>query len=82
MVLQHSEIESKALPMLKMAASKCDISLASIAMLEDRILVNSGKKQIYGTQVYHSEDDGKKKIIFPIIFYAIGSLFLTTVSGH
>lgn len=69
LVLQHADIESqtKALPMLKSAAEKGDIDPSAIAMLEDRILVNSGKRQIYGTQYYYEDDDGaKKRIIYPI----------------
>lgn len=69
LVLQHADVESqtKALPMLKSAAEKGDIDPSAIAMLEDRILVNSGKRQIYGTQYYYEDDDGaKKRIIYPI----------------
>ena len=33
-------------------------------MLEDRILVNSGEKQIYGTQFYWEESDGQKILKF------------------
>lgn len=69
MVIQHSPIETQkqALPMLKTAASKGDLNPVNIAMLEDRILVNSGQKQIYGTQFYYSDDEGRKRrILFPI----------------
>ena len=69
LVLQHADIESqtKALPMLKSAAEKGDLDLSAIAMLEDRILVNSGKRQIYGTQYYYEDGEGvKKRIIYPI----------------
>lgn len=69
LVLQHADVESqtKALPMLKSAAEKGDIDPSAIAMLEDRILVNSGKRQIYGTQYYYEDGEGaKKRIIYPI----------------
>lgn len=68
MVLQHSEIESKALPMLKMAASKCDISLASIAMLEDRILDNSGKNKYTGRRYIIQKMMVKRRLFFQSFF--------------
>lgn len=53
--------------MLKTAAIKGDINPMAIAMLEDRILVNSGKKQLYGTQYFYTDDKGmKKRVIYPI----------------
>lgn len=71
MVLQHADLNSqrRALPMLKDAASKGDLSPVNIAMLEDRILVNSGRNQLYGTQFYYSEDEkgAKVRMIFPIM---------------
>lgn len=69
MVIQHADIDSqiKALPMLRDAASKGDIIPASVAMLEDRILVNTGKEQLYGTQYFYSDDNGRqKRVIYPI----------------
>lgn len=69
LVLQHSDIDSqiKALPMLRTAAAAGDISPEAIAMLEDRILVNTGRKQLYGTQYFYTEAHGKKaRAIYPI----------------
>ncbi|MDE6559920.1 MAG: hypothetical protein K2K75_00915, partial [Muribaculaceae bacterium] len=69
LVIQHADVDSqrKALPMLKLAAEKGDINPSAIAMLEDRILVNSGKKQIYGTQYFYPEEESpKQRVIYPI----------------
>jgi hypothetical protein len=35
-------------------------------MLEDRVLVRKGKKQIYGTQVHSGPDTGGKMVLDPI----------------
>ena len=69
LVIQHSDIESqiKALPMLKTAVEKGDIKAENVAMLEDRILESTSKKQKYGTQSYYTEEDGvQKRVLFPI----------------
>lgn len=68
LVIQHADVDSqrKALPMLKLAAEEGDINPSAIAMLEDRILVNSGKKQIYGTQYYYPEESPNQRVIYPI----------------
>ena len=66
LVIQHSDIETQkwALPFLKEGAKKGDLNSSQIAMLEDRILVNSGQPQIYGTQFYWEENDGQKILKF------------------
>lgn len=65
-VIQHSDIDTQkwALPMLKSAADSGDISRASIAMLEDRILVNENLPQIYGTQFSWGEKG--ELILYPL----------------
>ncbi|HJR08821.1 MAG TPA: DUF6624 domain-containing protein [Pyrinomonadaceae bacterium] len=68
LILQHSDLarQQKYLPLLKKAARKGDALPADVAMLEDRILVNRGKKQIYGTQVHSGPDTGGKLVLAPI----------------
>lgn len=68
LILQHSDLtrQEKYLPLLKKAAKKGDTRPADVAMLEDRILVNRGKKQIYGTQVHSGSDTGGKFVLAPI----------------
>ncbi|HEX8456398.1 MAG TPA: DUF6624 domain-containing protein [Pyrinomonadaceae bacterium] len=68
LILQHSDLrrQEKYLPLLKKAARKGDALPADVAMLEDRILVGRGKKQIYGTQVHSGTDTGGKLVLLPI----------------
>lgn len=67
-ILQHSNLtrQEKYLPLLKKAARKGDARPADVAMLEDRVLVGKGKKQLYGTQVRSGPDTGGKLVLAPI----------------
>ena len=67
LVIDHSprEIMEKYFPLLEDAAKKGEASLSSYATMKDRILVNRGKKQIYGTQRYW-DSKANKFIYFPI----------------
>lgn len=53
MTIQHSDIETQRryLPEFKKALELKRIFPNTYAMLEDRVLIKSGKKQIYGTQL-------------------------------
>lgn len=66
LVIQHSDIETqeKYLPILKEAADKGELRWSSLALLIDRIRVNNGEKQIYGSQIRQSGD--WKHELFPI----------------
>lgn len=44
------DFQNKCLSLMKIAAGKQDIDLASYAVFTDRVLINQKKKQIYGTQ--------------------------------
>ena len=68
LILQHTDLtrQQKYLPLLKKAARKGDARPADVAMLEDRILVGRGKKQIYGTQVRSGPETGGKLVLAPI----------------
>ena len=61
-VIQHSTLENqeKYLPLLRYAVKKGKARPAQLALLEDRILKNQGKEQIYGTQIT-SDSLGIKK---------------------
>lgn len=65
LVVQHADLEpqKKYLPLLKEAVAKGEADASDVAMLEDRILVTEGKKQIYGTQLHRVE--GKLEL-YPI----------------
>jgi uncharacterized protein (UPF0335 family) len=53
LVIQHSELDTQIryLPILKEAVDNGKASKIDYAMLNDRILVRKGEKQIYGTQL-------------------------------
>ena len=53
LVVQHSDLatQQKYLPMMRDAVKKGNGNPASLALLEDRIALREGKKQIYGSQV-------------------------------
>ena len=64
LIIDHSprEVMEKYFPYLEVAAKNGEASLSNYATMKDRILVNRGKKQIYGTQKYW--DAKQAKFIF------------------
>ncbi len=60
--LQHGTLLSREtyFPLLKEAALVGEIEMKFIAMMEDRILLDKGEKQKYGTQLIQINDDGFK----------------------
>ena len=68
LILQHADLtrQKKYFPLLKKAAAEGEARLADAAMLEDRILMREGKKQIYGTQVHSGPETGGKLELYPI----------------
>lgn len=61
LVVQHGDLEyqKKYLPLLKEAARRSEAAPSDAAMLEDRILMREGRKQIYGTQLRFNEATNK-----------------------
>jgi hypothetical protein len=57
LILQHADYEyqKKYFPLVKEAERKKEINPSNVALLEDRILMREGKKQIYGTQLTWNE---------------------------
>ncbi len=57
MILQHSPLGVMAYyyPELKFFSEKGNLSKASVAMLQDRLLMQHGYKQLYGTQIISGE---------------------------
>jgi hypothetical protein len=53
LVIQHSDIatQEKYLPMMREAVKNGNAKASSLALLEDRIALRQGKRQIYGSQV-------------------------------
>lgn len=68
LVIQHADLstQKRFLPMIREAEKKGDILSSNLAILEDRINMRSGKKQIYGSQGITDAKTGKK-FIYPII---------------
>lgn len=60
LVIQHAplEIQEKYLPLLRESAKKGESQGSHLALLEDRILMRNGKKQIYGSQVITNPETG------------------------
>jgi len=67
LVIQHSEqsIQEKYLPMMREAVKNDKAYASELALLEDRVLLGQGKKQIYGSQVEIDQITGEY-IISPI----------------
>lgn len=61
LVIQHSNLDTqiKYLPLMREAVKNGNASPANLALLEDRVAVKQGKKQIYGTQIETDEKTGK-----------------------
>ncbi|MET0946406.1 MAG: DUF6624 domain-containing protein [Flavobacterium sp.] len=53
LVIQHSDlkIQQKYLPMMRDAVKKGNANPSALALLEDRIALGEGRKQIYGSQI-------------------------------
>jgi hypothetical protein len=67
LVIQHSDKDTreKYLPILREAVRNKDASAADLAKLEDRLALEQGKKQIYGTQLGLNEKT-KSYYVLPI----------------
>ena len=64
LVFQHADKQyrKKYFPLLKAAAEKGDLKASHIAMMQDRILMDEGAPQIYGTQVGTDPGTGDYKL--------------------
>jgi len=61
LVIQHSGLESqlKYLPVMREAVKKDNASPANLALLEDRVALRQGRRQVYGTQLAIDEETGE-----------------------
>jgi hypothetical protein len=50
-VIQHSKKIANYFPMIQQAGSSNEIPFTKVAMMHDRMLMQEGKEQLYGTQV-------------------------------
>lgn len=69
LVIQHAsiEIQEKYLPMIRDAVKNGRAMANSLAMLEDRILIRKGEKQIYGSQLIEDPKAAGKYIVAPLM---------------
>jgi hypothetical protein len=67
LIVQHADLvyQKKYFPMLKTAAMKNEARRDHVAMMEDRMLMGEGKKQIYGTGL-KTDDVTKELKLWPI----------------
>lgn len=69
MVIQHADlkVQQKYLPVLRIAVKDGKAQAGSLAMLEDRVALGEGKKQIYGSQLSSVPDNPAKYYLSPVI---------------
>jgi hypothetical protein len=67
LVIQHADLEIQEiyLPMLMKSVADSQSRLCDLALLQDRVLMRRGKKQIYGSQVVPNKTTGAMEF-FPI----------------
>ncbi len=68
LVIQHAntELQKKYLPIFQEGAASGELSKEQVAMMEDRINVNEGKPQKYGSQIIQDPETGKF-IVAPLL---------------
>jgi hypothetical protein len=61
LVIQHSplEVQQKYLPMMRKAVKDGNAQGSALALLEDRVALGTGKRQIYGSQIGRDEESGE-----------------------
>lgn len=61
LVIQHSELitQEKYLPMMRIAVKDGKAKGSDLALLEDRVALGQGKKQIYGSQIRRDKTTGQ-----------------------
>ena len=61
LVIQHSDLETqlKYLPMMREAVKNGNANASSLALLEDRVALRQGKRQIYGSQIGRDQETGE-----------------------
>ncbi|MDX5348261.1 MAG: hypothetical protein LPK19_13570, partial [Hymenobacteraceae bacterium] len=65
LVIQHSDlpVQLKYLPLMREAAKQGKLSAGSLALLEDRVALRQGKKQLYGSQIGRDETTGEHYVL-------------------
>ena len=65
LVIQHSDLETqeKYLPMMREAVKKNNANPSSLALLEDRVALRKGERQIYGSQIGRDQETGEHYVL-------------------
>ena len=65
LVIQHSDQQTQEefLPMIRVAAKRGDALASDLALLEDRVALGQGRKQLYGSQIGQDEKSGKMYVL-------------------
>jgi hypothetical protein len=67
LIIQHADLSTQEtyLPIIKSAEKQGKVLSSNLAILEDRILMRKGLKQVYGSQGFSDKKSGKK-YFYPI----------------
>lgn len=65
LVIQHSDLKTqqKYLPMMREAVKNNNASSSALALLEDRVALGEGKKQIYGSQIGYDNNTNTEYVL-------------------
>jgi hypothetical protein len=65
LVIQHSDLatQQKYLPMMREAVKNKKAAGSALALLEDRVALGEGRKQLYGSQINRDYDTGKSYVL-------------------
>lgn len=65
LVIQHADqkTQEQYLPMMREAVAKGNAAASSLALLEDRVALRQGKKQIYGSQIGSFQESGESYVL-------------------
>lgn len=68
LVIQHADLETqiKYLPMMRAAVAKDEAFPSQLALLEDRINMRQGKKQVFGSQIAVDQETGEY-YVYPLM---------------
>lgn len=65
LVIQHSDLKTqqKYLPMMREAVKNKNANASALALLEDRVALGEGKRQIYGSQIGYDNETNKSFVL-------------------
>ncbi len=65
LVIQHADLKTqqKYLPMMREAVKNKNAQSSALALLEDRVALGEGKRQIYGSQIGFDSDSNKSFVL-------------------